>query len=306
MHQYCAVRIAFAMACMVSCLGRTCEARTMNSDDYPGMQWGYTTQNFLGPVSVSLQSSLRFVEYAREQGFQWLELRDPDASLTLEECQKIAAEARVKGIEINYVAQRGLLDDDFRDVFGRAAVNAAVFDGPRCFRALALRGAGSYGWSEAEFKRLVEVANETAERAAAMGLRFVVENADAALDGRGKPYFGMIEFLEATPAAVNLLLDTANLFTGPVQVSPEEARDFIERYAGRISYLHLKSAQDGAALQWLDGNPLGFKTILDLVYASGVRHIAIELGSDDSEESILNNMHRSIEYLDRTGMIRFE
>jgi sugar phosphate isomerase/epimerase len=278
--------------------------RSLVSDPYPEFQWGFTTQNFMAPVPASLEASLDFITYAREKGFQWIELRDPHASLTLEECREISAFARSSGIEVNYSVQRGLLAKDFWEVFERGAARVALFNGPGYYRALALRGDEPEGWSEKEFEQMVAVANEASERAEALGIRFTVENADGALDGRGQPYGGMIEFLEATLPGVTLQLDTANLFTGPIAVSPEQARAFVETYAERVSYLHLKSAQDGVPLRWLDGNPLEFMTIFDLVSAAGVRHIAIELGPDDDEKRIRQSMERSVEYLIQKGILR--
>lgn len=280
--------------------------RVIVSDLYPEFKWGFTTVNFITPVPASLQASLDFITYARQEGYSWIELRDPNASLTLEECKEIAAFARENGIEINYSVQRGLLADDFWAIFERGAANVAVFDGPKYYRTLALLGDGPEGWSAEEFARMVKVANEAAVRAAALGIRFTVENADGALDGRDKPYYGMTELMEATVPEVTLQLDTANLFTAPVDVTPEEARAFIEAFASRISYLHLKTAQDRVPIRRLDDNPLPFTDIFDLIQPHGVRYIAIELGPDDEEARIYRNITRSIEYLKDAGLIRVE
>ena len=276
-------------------------ASTLASPDFPAVRWGFTTVNFLPHIPVTVESSKAHIDLAKELGFQWIELRDPDAALTPDQCREIAAHARQSGIEVNYSAQRGLLAEDFWEVFERAAANTGLFDGPRTIRVLALRGSGDEGWSEVEFARMVEVANEGARRAAEAGLRFTVENADGALDGRGQTYRGMTEFLLATEPGVLLQLDTANLFTGPVEVTPEEAEAFIRRFADRISYLHIKSARDRKALPVLDGNPLPFEQIFTLLESKGKRlYAAIELASGTAPvDEIYQNMKISISRLNK-------
>lgn len=265
--------------------------------ELPEVQWGFTTQNFVGHVPVTLESSLDFVRYAYDNGLRWIELRDPDAELTVDECREIAALARELGIGVNYSAQRGLLAEDFWEVFDRAVVNTALFDGLRTVRVLALRGEDPYGWTEEELQHMVAVANEALQRAAEHGVGFTVENADAALDGQGHPYVGMIELLDAMDPAITLQLDTANLFTAPVAVSAEEAEEFIQRYASRISYLHVKSAYEGEALPVLDGNPLGFAEIFSLLAEHAPIYAAIELGPNPDADSVYKNMALSIDYL---------
>lgn len=276
-------------------------ASTLASPDFPAVRWGFTTVNFLPHIPVTVESSKAHIDLAKELGFQWIELRDPDAALTPDQCREIAAHARQSGIEVNYSAQRGLLAEDFWEVFERAAANTVLFDGPRTIRVLALRGSGDEGWSEVEFARMVEVANEGARRAAEAGLRFTVENADGALDGRGQTYRGMTEFLLATEPGVLLQLDTANLFTGPVEVTPEAAEAFIRRFADRISYLHIKSARDRKALPVLDGNPLPFEQIFTLLESKGKRlYAAIELASGTAPvDEIYQNMKISISRLNK-------
>ncbi len=260
------------------------------------MHWGFTTQNFVGHVPVTLKSSLDFVRYAHEKGFFWIELRDPDASLTVDECREIAAYAESLGIRINYSAQRGLLAEDFWEIFDRSVINTALFDGPQTVRVLALRGEADEGWTEREFQQMVAIANAAVVRAAEHSVGFTVENADAALDGRNQPYYGMIELLEAIDPAVTLQLDTANLFTGPVELSPADAEAFIRQFAPRISYLHLKSAHNHQALPVIDGNPLDFDTIFSLL-ESRPHWVAIELAPNESADQVYAAMEAALDAL---------
>jgi sugar phosphate isomerase/epimerase len=82
-------------------------------------------------------------------------------------------------------------------------------------------------------------------------------------------------------------------------VSPEEAEVFIRKYASRISYVHVKSARDMTALPILNGNPLKFKTILDILTENGKSiNAAIELSSkSDDPDEIYKNMKTSQDWL---------
>lgn len=277
---------------------------TVTAPDFPGVRWGFTTVSFLPHVPATVASSKAHIDLAKSLGLQWIELRDPDAALTPDECREIAAHARQNGIGVNYSAQRGLLAADFREVSERAVANTAVFDGPRTVRVLALRGSGDAGWSDEEFARMIEVANEGARRAAAAGLRFAVENADAALDGRGKNYRGMTEFLSATEPEVLLQLDTANLFTAPVETTPQAAAEFIRTFAHRVAYVHLKSARDGKPLAVVEDNPLQFSEILKLLGARGTPPVVIELAPAASAPSADGNIRQSLENLAKAGLLR--
>lgn len=298
--------IRFLLMLNLAAITNMASASTLISPDFSGVRWGFTTVNFLPHIPVTVESSKAHIDFAKALGFQWIELRDPDAALTPDQCSEIAVHARQSGIEVNYSAQRGLLAEDFWEVFERAAANTALFDGPRTIRVLALRGTGDEGWSEAEFARMVEVANEGARRAAEAGLRFAVENANGALDGRGQTYRGMTEFLFATNPGVLLQLDTANLFTGPVEVTPEAAAEFIRTFAPRIAYVHLKSAQDRKPLPKIEGNPLGFREILEVISVHGAPPVVFEFAPAEDADTVRRNTAESIQSLLAKGLLTLQ
>jgi hypothetical protein len=55
---------------------------------YPEIKLGFTTANFLKPLPVSLENKKKMVDLAAELGCSWVEIRDPSASLTLDECKQ--------------------------------------------------------------------------------------------------------------------------------------------------------------------------------------------------------------------------
>jgi sugar phosphate isomerase/epimerase len=275
----------------------------MKSRRYPHFHWGFTTQNFSKAVPVTPEAVRNHILHARERGYSWIELRDPEAGLSIDDCKALADFARGQGIEVNYSAQRGLLADDFMEVIARAAANTAVFDGPRVVRVLALRGAGEFGWDDAEFARMLQNAKAAAALAVQHGLRLAVENAEAALYGRHGEYHGMHDFLLAAPPEVWLQLDTSNLFCLPIIPSPDEAASFIRSHAKRVAYLHLKSARDGKALTRLDGNPLPFSQIFDIVANTAPTYVAIELSGSADAAAVRAEMDASITHLRETGIL---
>jgi len=53
---------------------------------YPNLKVGFTTWNFSSVLPVTLESTNKLIDFASDQGFTWIELRDPNAVLTLDEC----------------------------------------------------------------------------------------------------------------------------------------------------------------------------------------------------------------------------
>ncbi len=276
-------------------------------NDYPDMKLGFTTQNFIKVVPVSVENAKSFVSYASKEGYSWIELRDPDVSLTPEQCREIAAFAKANGVEIVYSAQRGLLDDDFMEIFHRAITNAAIFDGPRWCRVLAANSEyppnqPKLGWTKEEFEMAVAIANQAAAIAQTYGLKLAVENSNGDIDGQGKPHYGLAEFFDNTGKNVQWQFDTANFFWVPqAEITPAAAEEFLRKYASRLSYIHLKSAKDGKAMPVLAGNPLDFGTIFSIANANGCHYIAIELDTIADEKQIYKNHTQSLQYLADNG-----
>ena len=134
----------------------------------------------------------------------------------------------------------------------------------------------------------------------------MIENADVVLDGRGKRCYGMVQLMEVIDPSIVLNLDTANLFTGPAPLDPQEAEAFIRTYALSVPYVHLKSARDRQAQPVLGENPLDFKTILSLLTDTGTMpYVAIELASGDaSGPEVFTHMQSSLNWLKQNKFIK--
>ena len=73
---------------------------------YPELKMGFTTQNFLQPLPVSLENAKKLVDWASSQGFSWIEYRDPSAKLTLDECREPIMLVRVEFVDARLNAWR--------------------------------------------------------------------------------------------------------------------------------------------------------------------------------------------------------
>ena len=276
---------------------------------YPNLKLGFTTQNFMGCLPVTLENEKTMVDYASDRGFSWIELRDPSAVLTLDECKEIADYARSKNIEIGYAIHKGLLDNDFWEVFSRGLKNAPVFEGPETIRSLGCgsefsTNKGKKGWTVNELSRAIEIANKAAEKAKEFGLQFVVENALEVLKGDGITYFGITEFLANVNPDVGWEFDTANFFSAArVWTRPKDAQLFLEENIGRMFYIHLKTSKDRKAQPFLSDNELDFDVIFSTMSKHDVPYVAIELLATEDLDEIYENHERSIDYLKTKGFI---
>jgi hypothetical protein len=98
---------------------------------------------------------------------------------------------------------------------------------------------------------------------------------------------------------VFLQCDTANFFaTSRVVTKPEEAKAFMEKYAGRMPYIHLKtSSSEHKVLPVLAQNELDFDTVFSILTKNKIRYQAIELTQPETFEDCKNNLKKSFECL---------
>jgi sugar phosphate isomerase/epimerase len=271
---------------------------------YPDLKIGFTTQNFLQALPVKLENAKKLVDWANNQGFAWIELRDPSAKLTLNECKELAAYAKGKKIEVSYAVQVGLMDPTFWEIFYRGVANAPVFDGPKTLRSLA---AGSeFGvdpkkkaWTLGELYKAVRTANKAANIAKSKGVQYVMENSFEPIKGDGITSFGATEFFANANSNVGWQMDTANFFAvSRVYTKPEDAKAFLEKNIGKLYYTHLKSSnKEHKTTNVLEENELEFDTIFGLLAKNKINYVAFELNQQPKLEDCQNNHIKSVEFL---------
>jgi sugar phosphate isomerase/epimerase len=271
---------------------------------YPGLKIGFLNVNFVKQWPLGVESAKKVVDYAKEQGFWWIELRDPLATLTLVEAKELAAYAKDRNIEVAYAMNIGLLDPNFWEVFSRGLANAAVFDGPRTIRTAGpgLEFATSEKkthWTFAELQKAVETANQAANLAKAFGLQYVVENGLEAIKGDGVTSFGTVELFGNANSNLGFQLDTGNFFcVSRVWTKPEDAQAFIEKYGSRMGYMHLKTSSKEHKVQPVIGdNELDFDIIFAIAAKNKRPYVGFELDQPATLEQAFENHKKSVAYL---------
>lgn len=272
--------------------------------NYPEIKLGFTTTNFLKPLPVSLENKKKLVDLASELGCSWVEIRDPSGALSPEQCKELMAYAKSKNLELGYALQVGLLDPAFWEIFSRGLANAPVFEGPRTIRTLAAgpefdKDPKKTTWTLSELFKAVRIANRAANLARVAGLKYVVENSAHALKGDGITGFGLTEFAANVNSNQFFQCDVANFFAvSRVVPKPEEAKAFMEKYAGRMPYIHIKtSTPEHKVPPVLGPNELDFDTVFALLTKNKIRYAAVELTQPNTYEECAGNLQKSFEYL---------
>jgi sugar phosphate isomerase/epimerase len=296
--------VAVVMLAVAFLVGSAFAQQKIVLKKYPDIKHGFTTANFLKPLPVSLDNKKKLVDLAGELGCSWVEIRDPSGALTVDECRQLMAYAKSKNIELGYALQLGLLDPKFWETFSRGLANAAVFEGPRTIRTLAAgpefdQDAKKTTWTLSELYKAVKVANRAANLALAANLRYVVENSFQALKGDGVTAFGLTEFAANVNSNLFFQCDVANFFAvSRVVAKPEEVKAFMEKYASRIPYIHVKtSTPEHKVPPILGPNELDFDTVFSILVKNKIRYAAVELTQPDTFEACANNLKKSFEYL---------
>jgi sugar phosphate isomerase/epimerase len=275
----------------------------------PEIKLGFTTKIFIESMDVSVNSAKKLINYADAKGFHWIELRDPEVVLTVEQCRQISDYAKSRKIEIGYAPQRDLLDEDFLEVYQRALPNAAVFKGPGTIRGWLgeknCADPAKRGMSSAELEQVVAMANQTAQLARKHGIHLVIENSCEPLSGDGIAVFGLKDFFQRTGSEVGWLFDTGNFFAGARDnPTPTQVIDFLKHNGDNLFYLHVKSIQNGQELPALGDSILNFGTILPIISEYRVQYLVIELPSDKDDRQNYRNLDQSLDYLRKKSFIR--
>ena len=271
---------------------------------YPDLKMGFLNVNFIKQWPLGVESAKKVIDFAGEQGFWWIEIRDPFATLTLAQAKELAVYAKQRDIEVAYAMNIGLLDPNFMEVFARGLANAAVFDGPRTIRTA---GPGlefandpkKTFWTYLEIRRAIAVANQAANMAKALGLQYVVENGVEPIKGDGMGYYGTVELFAGVNSNVGFQLDTGNFFcVSRVWTKPADAQAFIEKYADRMGYMHLKTSSPNHMVQQvIADNELDFDIIFAIASKAKMPYVGFELDQPATLEQAIENHKKSVEYL---------
>jgi sugar phosphate isomerase/epimerase len=295
---------AVLLVCVAGLVSTAVAGEKIVLKQYPNVKLGFLNVNFSKQWPLGMENAKKSIDYASEQGYWWVEIRDPLATLTLAQAKELAAYADKKGVELAYAMNIGLLDPNFWEVFSRGVANAAAFKkGPRTIRTA---GPGlefandpkKTHWTFSELQRAVKTANRAANLAKTFGLQYVVENAVEALKGDGVNTFGTTELFANANSNLGFQLDTGNPFcTSRVWTKPADAQAFIEKYASRMGYMHLKASQNHKVQPVAGDSELDFGTIFAIAAKANMPYIAFELDQPDTLQGAFDNHKKSVEYL---------
>ena len=270
---------------------------------YPELKIGFLNVNFIKQWPLGMENAKKSIDFANQNGFAWIEIRDPFAMLKLSECRELAAYAKAKGIEVAYAMNIGLLDSNFWEVFSRGLANAAVFEGPRTIRTAGpgmefVNNEKKTHWTFAELQKAVETANQAANLAKMVGLQYVVENGVEALKGDGVSTFGTVELFGNANSNLGFQLDTGNFFiVSRVFSKPEDALAFIDKYGARTGYMHLKTSKDHKIQMVIGDNELDFDKIFAVAAKNKMLYVGFELDQPPTLDEAVQNHLKSITYL---------
>jgi sugar phosphate isomerase/epimerase len=285
--------------------------KSLGFKDYPELKLGFSTQNFLKCLPVNVENLKEIIEYASSEGYSFIELRDPEAGLSKDDCKILSDLAIKKDIEVLYEINTNLLAPGYMSVFEKGLVNTAVFKCGGILRTLISNtefagDANKKGWTKQELDKIVEIADNCGRISDDHNLRFIVENGNEAFFGNGTDYFGFADFFDLAYKNVGLQFDTANPFQN---ISREKSDpDRVEKYLASVSdrwiTTHLKSGKDGVFQPVLDENPLDLGRVLSLMNKHKVPYVAFELAGVSEKEECFINHSKSVKYLIDRGLIK--
>ena len=271
---------------------------------YPDFKIGILANNFIKPLPLTKDNMKKVMDWTSENGFAWMEIRDPRADLTYAECKELARYAVSKKIEIIYALNIGFLDPQFNEAFYRGCANAALFPGPKVIRTSAPgpefnADPKKSTWTAEEFDKLLGVANNAANVAKLLGLELVVEHAFEAMQGDGVSSFGMVEIQTKGNTNIGSQYDTANFFAvSRAPVSPEAAKGYFERFAKKTYYVHIKTCgKDNVVTNSITDHVLDLGVIFDILAKAKVNYLGIEIPQQAKFEDVQENLRKSAAYL---------
>jgi sugar phosphate isomerase/epimerase len=273
---------------------------------YPDFKIGILANNFIKPLPLTKDNMKKIMDWAAENGFAWVEIRDPRADLTYVECKELADYAVTKKLEVIYALNIGFLDPQFNEVFYRGCANAALFAarGPKVIRTSApgpefTADTKKATWTKEEFDKILPIANNAANVAKLAGLQLVLEHAFEAMEGDGTTTFGMVEIQKKGNSNIGSQYDTANFFAvSRAPVSPQIAKAYFENFANKTYYVHIKTCgKDHKVTDVTSDNELDLVEIFDILAEAKINYLAFEINQKEKFEDCANNLLNSVEYL---------
>jgi sugar phosphate isomerase/epimerase len=278
---------------------------------YPDLKLGFTTQNFQKSMPLGVENLTELMTYASGAGYQFIEIRDDQASLTVEDCRILAGIAEKNNLEVIYEFQRNLLDPGYFEIFNKAMENALQFSDPVIFRAMISKSEftddpDKKGWTRDELARIATIADSCSKMAESRNAHFLIENSDESFFGDGQTYYGLSDFFDNT-SKVGLQFDMANPFrkSARVKSDPSEVLKYLGSLGSRWVSTHIKTiVESGGEMQpVLTGSPLTVEEAIAQMGKQGVKYVSLELLAVADKQECFKNHNESIHYLREKGIV---
>jgi sugar phosphate isomerase/epimerase len=301
--------LLFIYLSFAACTTHT-ENKSLAFSEYPNLKIGFSTQNFQKAMPVNVESLSEIIDYASKEGYDFIELRDDQASLSQDECKVLAELARKNKLDVIYEIQKNLLDTGYHDVFERGLANTLLFTGPGILRALVSKSefeldSTKKGWNKAEMIQLRDLADSCTRVAKNNNIQFIVENLNEPFFSDSDAYLGLDSFFKNT-TDTGLQFDIGNPFrnSSREKADPQKVADFLATMGNRWVTTHLKTLQKGESQPTLTSNPLEVNKVIELMAKQNVRYVTIELLPVTDKQQCFDNHAKSIQFLKEKGILK--
>ena len=297
------------MTVMLSCNFQP-KKKMLVFQNYPNLKLGLSTQDFQLAMPLNEDNVSQIIQFASDEGFQFIEIRDVLAKLTSDECKAIARVAEKNKIDVIYVFNKNPLDTGYFKVFERALANTLLFPGPGILRTLAAKSEFDAdplkkGWNKVEIKRLMGILDSSIAICKSKNIKFVVENFNEAFFSSDSTYMGMADLL-ANEKGLLFQLDIGNLFrkTSRATPDPEMVIKYLPSLGNRWVITHLKTIQGGEPQPVLTDNPIPVEKIIPVIGQQNVQFVMLELAAVNDKNQCFENHKISIQFLREKGILK--
>jgi len=277
--------------------------------EFENLKIGFSTQDFQKATPVDVPSLTEIIEYASEEGYSFIMLRDELARLTSDDCIELAKISKKKNIDVIYEIHKNPLDSGYFDIFEKGLANTQLLPGPGIIRTLVSKSEfeadpARKGWSRDELAELAMISEASAEKAKQKGIRFIVENFNEAFFGNAPEYYGLNDFFEHT-VLTGLQFDISNPFrnTSRRKADPKDVMNYLGTHDDRWVTTHLKTAVAGEMQPILTENPIAVEDVVALMAKKNIPFVTLELAGVNDKKQCFNNHAISIQFLKDKGIL---
>lgn len=282
------------------------------------MKLGITTNIFREPLASGEVNLGGLVDFAEDEGFLAIEVRDDEASLAVDNVQDFLKDAAAKGIDVSYAIANDMLHEDDRALVDRGVQRAALGGEGVVLRLLASQSAlapsEKKGYTADEVKQISATAREYAARAAEKGVFLAIEHAREPLWGDAKTYFGLEDIFDAlresggVPVNLGITFDPANavfksLCKAPTE--PEKVLEFLEAHSEYIALVHYKTTTGGEPTPVITDADIDNEALFAGLSKAYDGTVCLEIPSAGNLLECRANIERSLEYLRKVGLMGY-